>query len=176
MRAVNSIVIISLLVFVGGLQAQQSLPIQSGQRVRVTAPDCDLRKQTANLDGWRGDTLELGMGNCSLASVARLEVSRGRSRHTGIGLVVGWFAGAVIGYSAAEECPADAHPRWMACMGHIGPKGAALLGSVVGAVVGLGVGAMVTTERWEEVPLDGLRVGFAQQRDGRFAAGLTYRF
>ncbi len=66
MRDITAIVAVSLLVSAGGLQAQQSPSIQSGQRVRVTAPDCDLRKQTANLQGWRGDTLELGMVNCPL--------------------------------------------------------------------------------------------------------------
>ena len=51
MRAVTSVVVISSLVFVGGLQAQQSLLTRSGQLVRVTALDCGFRRQNARHAG-----------------------------------------------------------------------------------------------------------------------------
>jgi hypothetical protein len=177
MRAVVPLVAVSMLLTVGGLNAQQSRAIPSGQRVRVTAPDCDLRKQRANLDGWRGDTLVLGMVYCPLASVARLEVNRGSSGHAAIGLLVGWFVGAVIGYSTADECPANEQYglRRMSCFGHIDPWAAMVLGSVVGAGLGTVIGAFIKTDRWEEVRLDRLRVSFAPQRDG-FAFGVSFAF
>jgi len=53
--------------------------------------------------------------------------------------------------------------------------GAAAFG-VTGALVGLGIGALLKSERWEEVPLDRLRVNIVPQRDGRFALGLSVAF
>jgi hypothetical protein len=38
------------------------------------------------------------------------------------------------------------------------------------------VGGSIKTDRWREVPLDRLRVGFAPQRDGRFGLGASVRF
>jgi hypothetical protein len=45
-----------------------------------------------------------------------------------------------------------------------------------GAAVGLVVGAFTKTDRWEEVPLDRLRVSIVPQRDGRFALGVSVSF
>ena len=36
--------------------------------------------------------------------------------------------------------------------------------------------ASIKTDRWEEVPLDRLRVSFAPQRDARFALGFSVSF
>ena len=56
----------------------------------------------------------------------------------------------------------------------------ALAGAVIfgagGALLGFIVGAMITGTRWEEVPLDRLRLQVAPQRDGRFGLGLSVRF
>ncbi len=41
---------------------------------------------------------------------------------------------------------------------------------------GLAVGAVIMTDRWQEVPLDRLRVNLGPQRDGRFGLGLLVRF
>jgi hypothetical protein len=38
------------------------------------------------------------------------------------------------------------------------------------------VGALIKTDRWEEVPLDRLRVSFAPKRDGRFTVGFRIAF
>jgi hypothetical protein len=50
----------------------------------------------------------------------------------------------------------------------------AVLGIGVG-LIGAGIGALLGGERWEEVPLDRLRVSFAPRRDG-FALGLSVSF
>ena len=45
-----------------------------------------------------------------------------------------------------------------------------------GGVVGLLGGALIKSERWEEVPLDRLRVNLGPQRDGRWGLGASVRF
>ena len=45
-------------------------------------------------------------------------------------------------------------------------------GGIVGVIIGYGI----KTDRWEEVPLDQLRVSLAPQRDGGFALGFSVRF
>ncbi len=49
------------------------------------------------------------------------------------------------------------------------------LGCVLGTSVGTIIGSHFRIDRWEEVPLDGLRVSFAPSRD-RFAFGLSLSF
>ncbi len=42
--------------------------------------------------------------------------------------------------------------------------------------MGAMTGSFIKADRWEEVPLDQLRVSFAPERDGRFAFGLSVAF
>jgi hypothetical protein len=44
---------------------------------------------------------------------------------------------------------------------------------LLGVIIG---GFIWKTDRWEEVPLDRLRVSFGPQRDGRFGFGASVRF
>jgi hypothetical protein len=37
-------------------------------------------------------------------------------------------------------------------------------------------GTLLKTDRWEEVPLDRLRVSYDPHKHGRFALGLAYSF
>jgi len=53
---------------------------------------------------------------------------------------------------------------------------AALIVSAIGAVAGGIVGYFIKTDRWEEIPLEGLRVSLAPQPDGGFALGFSVRF
>jgi hypothetical protein len=48
--------------------------------------------------------------------------------------------------------------------------------SVIGVAFGGGIGAVYKTDRWEEVPLDRLRVSIVPLRDGRLGFGLEVRF
>ena len=45
----------------------------------------------------------------------------------------------------------------------------------VGAGIGAGIGALSKTDKWEEVPLDQLRVSIVPRRDG-FALGFSVAF
>ena len=128
------------------------------------------------------DSIVLGTGGSgsrtgvSLASVTSLEVSRGRMSRTGSGALVGFAVGAVYGAmqggSWAQGCD---EPHFWPCSD---PAAMAVLGVFFGGI-GMGMGAMIggfiRTDRWEEVPLDRVRVSFAPRRDG-FAVGLSVAF
>jgi len=49
-------------------------------------------------------------------------------------------------------------------------------GAILGTLLGLAIGAMARTDRWEEVPLDQLRVQPVATADGRFGLGVSMRF
>ncbi len=153
-------------------------PLASGSRVRVTAPDCALREQAATLQALRADTLVLETTECPLASVTRLEVSQGRKTNVGLGIFLGSAAGAL---GAAVYCSRDANE--FSDEGKCEGLGTAdytwpiiFTVGIIGGVVGGIIGYEIKTERWEEIPLDQLRVSLAPQGDGGFALGFSVRF
>ena len=103
-----------------------------------------------------------------LADVTRLEVSRGmKSRaFTGArwGFGIGGLIGMGIGYYSTDDWD-EAETQ-----GLLG----ALLGGVAGAVVGGLVGSTMEVERWEEVPIDRLRVSVGT--DGGLSVRSSIRF
>ena len=50
------------------------------------------------------------------------------------------------------------------------------VGAALGTLAGGLIGKAARGERWEEVPLDALRVSFVPHREGRFGLGLTVEF
>ncbi len=108
-----------------------------------------------------------------LASLTRFEVHRGGKSHVGAGAGYGALAGAVIGVgSAAILCSSDDCDEYTGAVYLVLGGGGAVAGLLIGSIVG----ALITTERWEEIPLDRLRVSVVPQRDGRFGLGLSVRF
>ena len=83
-----------------------------------------------------------------------------------VGLGVGGAVGAVIGLLV------DEHGNDLA------PSDAAFMGAGFFGVIGFAVGTIVgySSGRWEEVPLDHLRLSIVPLRDGRFALGLSISF
>jgi hypothetical protein len=108
-----------------------------------------------------------------LTSVSRLEVSRGRKSNVLKGMGIGMLIGAGVGVigGAAVDCYDLADFDQSFCTG-VGAAGGALFGLLVGAIAG----AASSGDRWEEVPLDRLRLQVAQQHDGRFKLGLSVAF
>ena len=127
---------------------------------------------------WEVDTLVIQNNGDTLSVpaslVTRLDVSRGRKANTGkgagIGVLLGVVAGALIGYASYEsesffiELDPEAYAVW-----------GAVFGGLVGGGVGALIGASIRTDRWQEVPLDRLRVNLGPQRDGRFGFGASVR-
>ncbi len=193
MRAVTLILAVSLLPPCASVQAQERPSVAGLARRGLLAPGARVRlyaSQTADgrygwfvgrIVRWVPDSLTLKPEDdlpvvVPVASITRLEVSRGRRSNwaegAGIGLLVGAATGAIIGLASDPNCGGFA-PCFTA---ESLAAGLAVVFGGVGGVIGLIIGASTTTERWVEVPLDRLRVSFAPQRDGRFALGLSMRF
>jgi len=101
-----------------------------------------------------------------LASVTSCEVSRRRKSKVLLGAGIGVLLGVSVGVSVISDCGPGVD-----CFG----AGTIVYAPVVGAVLGVLVGAFIKTDRWEEIPLDRLRVSFVPKRDG-FALGLSVSF
>ncbi len=167
-----AVLAVGLLVPLASLEGQ----LQSGQRVRVTAPDCGLDRQPATFQAFDADTLVLGPMKCPLVSETHLDVYQGRRANAGkgalIGLAIGGGGGAVAGAIALSgSCldSADGCPL----------AGAAIFALFFGPpsiLTGAVIGALIKTDRWEEVPLDRVRVSFAPQRDARFGLEVSVPF
>ncbi len=177
MRPVTLVIAALFLLAPQPVAGQERLLLQPGQRVRVTAPDLGIKKQVATFEALHGDTLVLG-GDVTmylpLASVMRLDVSRGRERQTHRGMLIGGAIGAAAGalWGAVEPvCEISDTGNKMGCV----VAGGLVLG-LVGGGVGALVGASIRTDVWREIPLDRLRVSFGPQRDGRFGFGASVRF
>ena len=175
--------VLAVAPFSSATTQQQPPPVKPGDRVRigVCTPVCgtrvtgsvlELRSDALLVKSERsGDTLQV-----ALASLGMVEVSRGQKSRVGkgalIGVLVGVGLGAGVGFAVGkgleDDNVCDCHPAGMA----VGGLGVGALGALIGA----GVGAATKSDRWEEVPLDQLRVSFVPQRDGRFGLGLSLRF
>ena len=176
----GSIIFVLICIFGGvpsEMAAQESLA--SGSRVRVTAPECELRGQEATFRALRADTLILETTECPLASVTHLDVSRGQKSHARLGTVIGFLtgalSGAVIGFSLGDDRPLFGEEPFPFSAENKAAIGF-LLGGGGGAIIGWQIGKAVHGEQWEEVPLERLRVSLAPQRDGGFALGFSVRF
>jgi hypothetical protein len=174
MRSANLLPVILALASAGDAAAQRPA-VEPGQRVRITAPLVGLQEVTATVFSVGGGALVVtgdSTVRVRLEDVTRLEVSRGRKSNCASGLGWGFLAGAttgvVIGLASGSERQGSLFGGgcWMLCSA--GAKamvaGAAL--GTAGAVVGLVVGAIVRSEKWKRVPLDGVRVSIVPRRGG----------
>ena len=184
MRQIALFLSLLLLASFADLSAQEVL-LAPGARVRVSVPTFNPTTRLRGQARWVGtlvtlsaDTLVLKPKDQSaplaipLASVTRLDVSRGRVSCTGRGILTGSLASLALGLgllaSASPEDIGDAPPA----------AGLIFLAvfTVPGAVIGGIVGSKVGGERWEPVPLDRIRVSILPQRGGgvRLAAAFTF--
>ena len=184
MRAFSCILAISLVVPATGLFAQQSPPVEVGARIRIKY-DCTrssrdnwvrvrCQKENGTLVALTSDSVVLqpaGQLNSlavPLTSVTRLDVRRGLHSHPWRGAFVGALVGGVAtGAANTGNCLGWECVRKFA--------NGSIVGLASGAILGAGIGALIKTDRREEVPLDRLRLSFAPQRDG-IALGLSVNF
>ena len=192
----HATILVAILAFVPLASATAQVPVRPGERVRVThQPICPAgticlgpsprQRSVGTFLAWKADSLVVQSNGDTLSVpvnlVTRLDVSRGRNTNTtegaGIGFLLGGFVGAVIGLTSYEKCESQGA---FSCIGPGGPEiyalGAAVIGGLGGVVVGALIGSAIESERWEEVPLDRLRVSLGPQRDGRFGFGASVRF
>ncbi len=164
-----------LLVIPFAATIAQEPPLKPGARVRVTAPELGLAEAVGRLLFVRLDTLRVvadSLMRIPLAGVMRIEVNRGRSN---LLVVLGAIAGAAGGTAVGIALVDTTHCELLdPCEGDI--LGPPVFGAAIGALAGAALGVALRTDRWEEVPLDRLRVSLAPQRDGRLGFGLSVSF
>lgn len=169
--------------------AQTPVPVPPGSIVRVsvnclneTRPDGEVRTCRrergvvvgAGPEGltWRPDGRSL-VETHPWPAVGAVEGSRGKRRQVLKGLLIGAAVGAVPGalsgaaYAKTCDC-ADPNTAGGAAVG-------ALIFAVPGALLGAGIGALVRTESWDEVPASRLRVSVTPRKDG-MGLGAAVRF
>lgn len=159
------------------LVAQEEPPIAPGDRVRVTAWSVVPGRPVGTVLAFGADTCVLQLEGRAeplalpLASVTRLEVSRGQKSNAISGALVGGALGAGIALFGSTIA-------WLNSAEDFGLGGAAYVVGVLGgagAGIGLLLGATSYTDRWEEVRLDRLRVTVLPQRCGGLSVGLRVR-
>ncbi|MFC1639224.1 hypothetical protein ACFL3B_00505 [Gemmatimonadota bacterium] len=185
MRGFTAVLVVSLFCPISNVSAQHTPPVTVGDRVRVRQCRselfssgwkivCERSVGTLSTLSTNAVTVRLEDSATELAvaldSVARLDMSRGRHRSAvrSVGFGALGFLGGGLGGCLIAGGGGEGYNEGIAC----------LIGGGIGGGVGLVVGAIVgasSRERWEEVPLDRLRVSFAPQRDG-FAVGFTIAF
>ncbi len=150
-----------------GTRVRVSAPAVAGQRLEGTVARLDADTIVVRSDGW-GTDLAVPLG-----SVTALDVSRGRKsralRFGGIGAAIGAVVGTFLmivdeGTSAPtvritdEEAPVEwvARPVWQKVR-------YPLLSAAAGFGIGAIIGVAFPGERWEAVPLEGLRVSVTPQ-------------
>ena len=176
----SALVVLALALAVAppdGVIAQDTLTVKVGSRVRVTAPELDLDKYDGTVAVVRSDTLTVGTVQVPLASVTRLDVHKGRKGNVGKGAIIGTLVGVPTGLALGvfyQQACSNTSDIGETCLALI-PIGAVAVG-LAGALVGGTIGSLIKTDRWEEVPLDQLRVSFGPQRDGRLGVGASVRF
>jgi len=157
--------------------AQAPASVQPGQRVRVQSRAAQVPTLTGVVQAFNVDTLVLhpdaqdGAGAAlaiPVASIERLQVSRGRHSKWLTGLVigagVGAVSGAIIGAATGEE-------DWLTSTGEYAVMGVVLF-TPIGALTGTLIGLMVKTERWETAPLTGVAPTVSRGPGGRVSVGL----
>lgn len=151
--------------------AQGPPPLEPGQRVRVTCSTVSSRdcSYVGTLERLGADTLVLVTErhplmadpattvNLGLSSITKLEVYRGRQSLALYFGAIGAACGAGIGASYNNG-------------------GGAVVGGLAFGLGGLLMGALINWARWEEVPLDQIRVSFVPERGEGFGFALSVRF
>jgi len=176
------LVVVFIVTPLAILTAQESHAVNVGDRVRVSH-DCaaKCREDRGTVQAFEPDSMVLSAENGQsrvvilLTSVSRLSVVRGQKSHLVTGAIVGGVAlGTATAIAVISVCdPYGNPPNCSVTTGGIVALTAA--GAVVGAAIGAGIGSLVKSDRWEDVPLDQLRVSFVPHGRG-LVVGMSAAF
>ena len=161
----------------------QTSPLELGTRVRVSGCGPRAGYEEGTFQGVRGDTLLLrgasAAAACPLSSVEGLEAFVGVSSRAGRGALIGallggvptGFLGALFCYGlddSAEGCqPSEA--AGAAAVGFA-------LGAVGGGLIGMAIGFLFKTEKWEPVPIPHIGASAGPSAPVKADFGLAVRF
>jgi len=147
--------------------------LQSGQRVRVTAPALGMVRQPAHYQALRDDSLvvvvDAGFRSLPMSSITRLEIAGKPHRHpwTGaaVGAGLGGVTGVVVGLSVGEESCHGTSSFFCLTKGQMA-AGLGVGGALGGALIGAVVGALIKSDSWADIPPDQLPLIVVSRPDG----------
>ena len=172
--------ILFALLVLAPCKAQELTTVLSGDRVRVLAPALSRHHIAGNVISLNANRLVLKSKKQSveihLPHVQKFEIANGKKSNIKNGAGFGFLIGAAFGAlmaAAADDCSSSQG----ICFG--GPA-IALAGGIIaggiGSCVGAFIGFFIQTDKWEEVPIDRLRLGFSPQPKGRLALSASVAF
>lgn len=173
MRNIILAVAVVALMIPARAAAQDVLWLRPGAKVKVTAPALGLEGQTGVIEELAGDSLilaaetkgQLQVHRIPMSGIAKLDVRTGRRSHWVTGAGIGALVGLVRGVQVAgSDHNPDDDPLEIT------------VGAVTGALLGMGIGSLIKSDRWAEVPVDQLRPRLIAGSDGRVGVGVVVRF
>jgi hypothetical protein len=172
-------VVLLLLPTLAGAQQPQ---LSAGQRVRATAPALGLVRVPATIAATDAGALVLRTATSQevpLAQVERLEVYTGRRSHWLLGAGVGFVAGAGVTYAVLGSggstalCNRSANQDALStgeCLGLVAA------GGVAGAGLGALVGALIKSDKWDDVSPERFRLGLVPRPKGGLTLSASLAF
>lgn len=163
-----------VVLLVSTVASAQDAPLMtSGSRLRVStrvgAPLVGLLQST-DATSMTLDVAGQGATTIARSDVVRVELSTGQRSRARQGLLVGALVGTGLGILLGQS---NDSPE--GCDGWDCGTSAVLVGAAAGVALGAGVGALLKTEGWEDVPANAVRLSFVPARGGVRAA-LTVRW
>jgi len=133
-------------------------PAPNNSRVRVTMQVPAGLEYVGTLESWDAESLSLGgpggpRGRLELSEMAKLEVSRGMKGNAGTGALIGAGVGLVGGIVGAVLSGYDDETDELG-MARMSILVVSMFG---GAALGAATGALIRTEKWQELPIPGGR-------------------
>ncbi len=184
LRSVTSFVALLLVCALAPASHGQLSEVQSGARVRVTAPGILAGRYVGTVLSRTSDTIRLGAPNTPpvdvpVARITALQVSRGSSRALGAGRGALWGGGIGLVAGVIVATVNNNDPVYSVYGGSTdyssnNVAADVLYGTLSGAFYGVVIGAIVGRERWESFDLAS-RTSLNVQ-PGRVGAGLRFTF
>ena len=164
--------IAAVLLIINSVQSLDAQTVSAGERVRATIEE-QSGKLTGTLVEWGQDILYLAPDGSAervtataipLSTLSRLEISKGLRSNAGKGALIGGGIGLLVGGGMSIIAGSTVDTE-VTSTDYLVFTGLVTLG---GAGLGALIGALIKSERWEEYPLDSLRLGIAPGGDGGF--------
>lgn len=163
----SALLIAAISIFPGSLYAQEYGQLESGKRIRLSAPTLGLENTVGTLVSLDSQVLvmsriearmrqgrkvmDTSLVRVPMAQVARLQVSLGRRSNIDHGAKRGLLIGSGIGLALGIAWAAD-NTGFLTC-----DAGCVLVnvlgGASTGAALGAGIGALSSRDIWQDVPV-----------------------
>jgi len=172
--------IAAVLLLTSSVQSLDAQTVSAGERVRATIEE-QSGKLTGTLEEWGSDTIyvvpdgasqDVPARAISLSTLSRLEISKGLRSNAGKGALIGGGIGLLVGGGMSIIAGSTVDTE-VTSTDYLAFTGLVTLG---GAGLGALIGALTKSERWEEYPVDSLRLGIAPGGDGGFQLTAVLRF